>query len=396
MRLLVVTHYYDDHQGGVEIVAAQLARRLALRGLQVSWAASGPAPNAAEPGIEYLAMRAWNGCERRWGVPYPLWTCRSLYRLWSAVGNSDVVHLHESLYLGNVIAFLAAAWFRKPLCVTQHVGDIPFRNWFLRCLYRLASHTVTRHVLSRARSVVFISNRVRNEYSRFVRFRGSVQLIPNGVDTGVFHPVSPVVRESYRHELGWTPDRLYLLFVGRFVEKKGLHLLRQLAEQFPQCTWVFVGWGPLDPQHWGLDNVICVGRTTQKELPRFYQSADLLLLPSVGEGFPLVVQEAMACGMTACLTDEVAQGLPGVREHAFLSPPDVADLSAVVARILQSPESLSGMKRAAASFAQAAWSWERCVSEYQDIFEELAGTRGICEPPFIDRASRHTEPSARP
>ena len=49
---------------------------------------------------------------------------------------------------------------------------------------------------------------------------------------------------------------------------------------------------------------------SQAELPPLYQAADLLVLPSVGEGFPLVVQEAMACGTPALVGDETAAGCP--------------------------------------------------------------------------------------
>lgn len=370
-RLLIVTHYFADHQGGIEIVAGQLARRLAQRGLQVTWAASGPPPAIPIPGVEFVSMKAWNGCERCWGIPYPVWSCASLRRLFTEVRRADVVHLHETLYHGNFCAFLAAAWWRKPLFVTQHVGDIPFRNWLLRALFRIANHTVARLVLSRARSVIFISEHVQRYFSSFVRFRGSVRLLPNGVDTDVFHPALAADRLESRRELGWAPDRMHMLFVGRFVEKKGVHLLRQLAERFPQCTWAFVGWGPLDPSHWGLGNVINMGRVPQDQLPRHYQAADIFILPSVGEGFPLVVQEAMACGVTVCLTGEVAEGLPGVSCRVLTADPNIEDMSAVIRQILRDPDALTSLRTEAAEYARAVWDWEQCASGYLDIIHEI-------------------------
>ena len=44
MRILMTTHYYAEHRGGVEIIAEEVGRRLARRGAEVVWAASGPAP----------------------------------------------------------------------------------------------------------------------------------------------------------------------------------------------------------------------------------------------------------------------------------------------------------------------------------------------------------------
>lgn len=374
MRLLIVTHYFADHQGGVEIVACQLARRLARRGVEVKWTASGPLPQSTDPGVMPIAMRAWNGCEHRWGVPYPVWSYRSLRRLWAETAWADVIHLHDSLYLGNFFAFLFATWRGKPLIVTQHVGHIPFRNRCVQWLLRFGNRTVGRLVLTYAAAVIFISQQTQAYFSGFVRFRGPVRLIPNGVDTSVFNRVSPARRAQIRSDLGWSPERLYLLFVGRFVEKKGLPLLRQLAVQFPQCTWVFVGWGPLSPEEWKLDNVICPGRLPQHELPRYYRAADLLMLPSVGEGFPLVVQESMACGLPACLNEEVADALPDVRQHVLSAAPSVAAMAAIVQRILEQPQSLQSLRAVAADFAERTWDWERCVEEYQTLLEGLVAS----------------------
>jgi len=101
------------------------------------------------------------------------------------------------------------------------------------------------------------------------------------------------------------------------VEKKGLAFLRALAPELPGVDWVFVGWGPEDPARWGLANVRCVGSLPQSEIVRYYQAAALLVLPSVGEGFPLVVQEAMACGLPVMTSPDTAAGAVGIEDLVF-------------------------------------------------------------------------------
>src|SRR5207247_2045500 len=81
-----------------------------------------------------------------------------------------------------------------------------------------------------------ISETVRRYFSRIVRFRQPAELVQNGVDTACFYPTS-------RGERG----KPTFLFVGRFVEKKGLPILRELAQRLPQVQWRFAGWGALDP-----------------------------------------------------------------------------------------------------------------------------------------------------
>src|SRR5207245_1702070 len=68
LRLLVVSNYYDNHVGGIEAVAGQLARRLVRRGVELTWAAAGPAAK----GVPARPLRSLNVLERRLGLPFPI------------------------------------------------------------------------------------------------------------------------------------------------------------------------------------------------------------------------------------------------------------------------------------------------------------------------------------
>lgn len=220
MRVLLVTHYYAEHRGGVEIVAGELAGRLARRGHEIVWAASTPAPPTAPRGLSYLPMPASNAAERRLGFPYPVWSPGALWWLGRAVGQADLVHLHDSLYLGNLAASLQARWAGKPVLVTQHVGLVPYRSRLLRHALALANRTIGRSVLSHASQTVFVSPVVRDYFARFIRPRRVPFWLPNGVTREVFHPVPPGERATLRNNLGWPAEQPVCLFVGRFVEKR--------------------------------------------------------------------------------------------------------------------------------------------------------------------------------
>ena len=129
-RLVVVTHFYPAHGGGVEKVAAVLASHVAARlNCAVVWAASDcDAPPQAEAALRPLPMRAWNGIERHLGFPWPIWSPAALHKLWQEISLADAVHLHDALYFGNVCAALFARWRGIPIVVTQHVGDVPFSS----------------------------------------------------------------------------------------------------------------------------------------------------------------------------------------------------------------------------------------------------------------------------
>jgi len=151
------------------------------------------------------------------------------------------------------------------------------------------------------------------------------------------------------------------------VQKKGLRLLRELAQRLPEAQWVFAGWGPLDPEAWGLPNVRIVRDARSIDLVPLYQSAELLVLPSVGEGFPLVVQEAMACGTPAMVSEDTAAGAPQAAPLLIREPLDVARWEARIRALLRSGE-LERLRPRVAAFAREHWSWKGCAARYAGLF----------------------------
>jgi glycosyltransferase involved in cell wall biosynthesis len=105
----------------------------------------------------------------------------------------------------------------------------------------------------------------------------------------------------------------------------------------------------------------------------YYQAADLLVLPSVGEGFPLVVQEAMACGTPALISEETARGMPEIESVAYVSDPTVETLAARLRDILNSPEEHKARRDAVARFARRHWSWDQCADAYERLLSQLSG-----------------------
>ncbi len=363
MRLVLVTHYFPAHRGGVERVAAELAQRLARdHGAQIEWHASACDAPPELPGVRAVPAACCNMIERRLGFPYPLWSPSALARLWRTVRAADAVHLHECLYLPNLVAYLAARRAGRPIVVTQHVGMVPYRSGLLRGILSAAYRFLGRRVLGGATQVVFISDAVKRFFETFVAFKAPPLLVANGVDTKVFHPPQ-----------GRSNEGPQLLFVGRFVEKKGLALLREVASRLPQVRWVFAGLGPLDPEAWGLPNVRVMRNLTAGELVPLYQAADLLVLPSVGEGFPLVVQEAMACGTPALVSEETAAGSPQASELLLRERLTAERWQERIQALLGSPE-LAALRPRVAAFARENWSWDQCAGRYARIFAS-AGPR---------------------
>jgi glycosyltransferase involved in cell wall biosynthesis len=177
-----------------------------------------------------------------------------------------------------------------------------------------------------------------------------------------------------RERLGLSADRPVLLFVGRFVEKKGLRLLHELATGLPQCEWVFIGWGPEDPASWGLSHVRCPGSLPQRAIADYYRAADLLVLPSVGEGFPLVVQEAMACGLPAAISTETAAGAPEAARLLWCLDLHPKVWHQALANFEAAGDQLDQWRQMVADYAQRHWDWDVCVDGYLALFQSLVSS----------------------
>ena len=296
MNILTISHFYEAHGGGIERVAGHLCREFAHLGATPRWAASAsdalPSDN-----LKTTALRCVDPLEKLTGLPMPLPGPGAICALRDAVRHSDAVVIHDALYITSIIGMIMAKLHGKPIVLIQHIAAIPFRSPALRLLMQLANQVVTRPMLWAADVRIFISDTVRHDLLG-TPARYPYKLLFNGVDSTLFYP--PASEEAGRYppaHYHLPPCARRILFVGRYVEKKGLSILRALAAARPECQFLLVGSGPLRPAEWGLGNVYDLGFQTPTALAELYRSVDLLLLPTVGEGYPLVIQEAMACGL---------------------------------------------------------------------------------------------------
>lgn len=379
MKVLMVTHYFDSHPGGIEIVARQIFHRLVGSDCHITWAAANvsPHPRALAYGTS-LPLNTWNGLEKAIGLPFPIPSLISLRRLWSAVGASDVVLLHDCLYLSNIAAFVFARMRCAPVVIVQHIATVPYHSFIVATLAKLANLMIAKPMLRAADQVVFISQIAERQF-RDLRFVRRPVLVFNGVDAEVFHPLKDhSVKAALRARLDLPIEKPVVLFVGRFVEKKGLHILKKMAERHPEITWVFAGSGPLNPSHWGLAHVKVHCDLREGSLADLYRASDVFALPSTGEGFPLVIQEALACGLpivcgaeTATADDALA---PFARGVPIIPGEDERCAEEFLAAIHEalSTTSCQEKKDELFKFAQSRYSWSQMAQRYHAILSEVA------------------------
>lgn len=365
-RILMITPYYASHGGGVEIVASKLANGLAKKNWQVTWISSGN----LDPVDENAFYRACpvntnNLIEEKSGVPFPIWGLGALRSLWQECKASDIVIVHESLYIPSMYAALVARTCRRPILLVQHISSVPYSQFWLRAILRLGNFTWTRIIHRLASQKVYISTRVMNYFESREERRTS-HLIPNGVDLDMF----------FYNRLHGKNLRPRILFVGRFVEKKGLDIIQKLAQRRPDIDFFLAGNGPIRPENWAKPNVHTLGHLGTADLAKQYHLADLLLLPSHGEGFPLVVQEAMATGLAPLISDETASALPDIDNHVYNAPVNrelphlVEHWSNLIDQALAAEQDIK-RSLARSEFARALWNLENCIETYDGLLESM-------------------------
>jgi glycosyltransferase involved in cell wall biosynthesis len=374
MKLLMVTNYFESHQGGLDLIGGRLVRELLRLGEDVRWVASDvtPPPQDDELRLRAVPVRLCNATERRLGIPFPFPGFRAVRIVAREIRGADAVLLQDSLYPMCIVAFLCAALWRKPVIIAQHVGIVPYRNPVFRLIMALLNRVVARPMLARAERVAFFSE-ITARYFAGVRHRAAPKSMFTGVDTEIFHPLGAAEKTALRRRMGLSPERPVVLFVGRFVEKKGLPILAHMVRQRPEIQWVFAGWGHLDPEAWGAPNVSVVRGRSGADLAPLYQSSDVFVLPSKGEGFPLVIQEALACGLPVVCSAETAEADRAVTPLLFpVAADDSQPGDAASAFCREIDRRLADSVGADAAgerfnFVLRRYSWPACGAEYREL-----------------------------
>jgi len=284
------------HLGGLEVAAKTIFDAYRDAGFEARWIASRVPENLPPDGDSNIRVQCWNGLERRFGVPWPIWGPAGVKKLAEIVRWADVIHVHDCLYLSSALAVLFARRLKKPIILSQHIGFVSYPSIIFNGLERIAYFTLGRSVLRGVTHVAFCTPAAQEFVTELLRLTPvSGSLIPYGIDTDKFKPPSPSEKAAARKMLGLPEVAQVVLFAGRLVEKKGVNLFLEVSRQMSGYHFLMVGDGPLRPEH--AENVTWIPFIPPEEMAAIYQAADVFFLPSHSEGFPLAILEAMASGL---------------------------------------------------------------------------------------------------
>jgi Glycosyltransferase len=378
MKILTASNYYYEKMGGIEMVTHNLVKNFRASGHEVRWIACDVKEVVRPESADDVRLRCWNFTESKLGFPYPLPSPFDLVNTIRQVRWCDVVHLHDCLYLHNQFLYRIARIFKKPIVTTQHIAFSPYAQSYKNLLQQATYKTIGRALLESSAQVVFVNQTVQDWFQGFVNFKSKPFVLPNGFDPEIFGPMPEDEISAVRASLNIPADNPLLLFVGRFTEKKGVQFIREAALKKPDWSWVLVGEAAeQDPRAWSLPNVKVLGPQTQSELRRLYNAASLVVLPSIREGFPLVLCEAMACGTPVAVCREAAQAVDGLSELVLTIDAASGKLTETLADALAHPEQLRNLKPRLVEFAQERLNWKAVADRYCELFAALASGEQI-------------------
>lgn len=292
----------------------------------------------------------------------------------------DILHAHD--YPSNTLACLASYFSSTPVRLyTKHSARTPLdylSNRYSSMLERYIGRRIRKTTMH---AVIAVSQAVRNTLIVNEGFpEEMIFTVRNGVSFNRFSQVPE--RQQARYVLGIPKSVPVLVCVARLSLEKGhtylLQALAKLKSEFPTLHTLIVGDGPLreglELQSHQLDLgglVLFLGYQDDTRIA--LAAADVAVLPSVHEGFGLVVVESMCagkpvvCSRTGGLTELVEDGVNG-----FLAEPaNPSSLAIAIARLISNPILMTTIGRRNAIRANQEFNVERMAKETQELYELL-------------------------
>ena len=359
IRLWIVTYHLNT--GGVEEIILTCARLLDKKKFSITVI-------CLEEGVVSDEIAQITGVEL---IPIPT---RSRFKrfvhLWLLARNRrpQIIHNHACWY-GLIIGFLVGSKRVETIHNMYH-----WFSWHEKIRYSL--------YLMLADKVIAVAEEIK----KFTLFsfpfinEKKFEVIYNGVDEQKFMHLSEPL--TIRSELNIPPDAPIIGFIGRLTEQKGVRYLLEAAALLkitcPGIYMVIVGDGVLSEdlqrlsKSLDLSNVIFAG--FQRDVKKYLCMLDVLVLPSLFEGLPVTLLEAMAAGVPS-IASRVG-GVPEVLEDGvtgfLVEPKQVNLLAQTIERLVKSPERWA-MRSAAKELFKKKFSASTMIKRTEDLYFDLCG-----------------------
>ncbi len=283
-------------------------------------------------------------------------------------------HPHAVIYSQGLSVWNNIANVGKRVIVNPHglepYQSLTMRDYVLGTPFRL----IFNHLFSKAARVVSLGGRLTGILQKLTA-PGKVSVLPNAVN----------VPDATHRDFDQNNKPLQFLFVGRFALNKGINVLAQAVKELNEAGYsekfIFnlVGKGPLFDTYtkqYAFKNLNFLGFADDDKLNELYRTNDVFVLPTLFEGMPTVVLEAMAHGMPIIVTDvgatrEMVDGTNGY----IIEKNDVISLKkAILDYSNLSAAEKKSMSEASYSRVKDKFTWKIVAAKHAELFRTLSAT----------------------
>ncbi len=292
----------------------------------------------------------------------------------------DVIHAHDWLVATAGIGLKHI--FRKPLFATMHSTEIGRRNG-IHSDYEKMIHETEAWLTYEAWKVICCSNyMVSHVQWAFGLPSDKLIMVPNGVNLDVYKSDESEDLGSFRSKFA-LPEEKIVLFVGRLVHEKGVHVLVNAVPKVLEkvnTKFVIVGNGYMKEQlselvkRMGLAHkVLFTGFVSDEVLRKLQRCANVSVVPSLFEPFGIVALEAMAANSpvvvsdTGGLSEIVERDVSGVR--VYVNDPE--SLAWGITKILTDEAYAKWLRTNAFKKAQEVYDWDRIAQQTRNIYDAV-------------------------
>ncbi|MBI4267071.1 MAG: glycosyltransferase [Chloroflexi bacterium] len=376
MKVLQVTNMLSGKYGGAAEVPFQLSRELAARGHQVTIYTSdlglGREKVESLPGVTVRAFKTGLALAGFCLTPGMMAAAKKEVR------DFDIVHLHNYRTFPNVVVSHYARKYGVPYLLQAHGSVATYfqKGQLKRAFDRLAGWRMLRNAVQ-----IIASTQAEAGQYRAAGISGTkIGIVPNGIDLAQFADLPP--RGEFRRKHGVADETRIVLYLGRIHRIKGLDLLaKAFAGLSPLVRATLVIAGPdagylaalrrLVRELKAEARVLFVGPLYGMAKLEAFVDAEVYVLPSVYETFPVAVLEACACGIPVVITDRC--GIAGVIDgRAGLAVPYDADrLRGAISSILENDKLAREFGERGKALVRKEFNWAKVAERFEAVYGEI-------------------------